>query len=375
MQLWKVLAITVALIALPARADIKSYNAAMQQGDYKAAAAAAASTWPTLDKSRKDYAVIAREFGFAACLAGDFAAARNYGEAAVAASSALGEDPVLRSGSEVVLRLAEFRLDPDDATRDALFDALERRAALPGVDMVTYVAVTGLTTHDFEEGLWPRAVASASLGERLTRAGGPEYATEALRFGLNARVAEYLNRKHIAAFDAMEAHRRTVIEAIAAYPEDQGDEDIVRLFYETEAWLATLRTHLIALGKFRGEHRRKEAALAEESDPTVIKAMARIAPQKPGVCPVVRANEPNLTYPSSALFRGMVGTVMLRMELNAQGGVENPQVIASVPIQHFGDAVLAVANELKYVASDDAPPGCTLAQKDVVLSVQFRIKS
>lgn len=95
------LGLGLAVLAGPARADIKSFNAAMQKGDYKAAAAEAASTWPTLNKSRDDLAIIAREVGFAAYLAGDFAAAKTYGEAAVAGSNALGEEPILRAGSEV----------------------------------------------------------------------------------------------------------------------------------------------------------------------------------------------------------------------------------------------------------------------------------
>lgn len=68
------------LMALPAWGDIKSFNAAVTAGDFKKAAAEAATTWPTLDKSRDDIALIAREFGFAAYLATDYAAAQTYAD-------------------------------------------------------------------------------------------------------------------------------------------------------------------------------------------------------------------------------------------------------------------------------------------------------
>src|SRR5689334_1369714 len=79
-RIW-IAAIGLAVLAvLPASADIKTFNEKVGARDFKAAAAEAAATWPTLDKSRKDIAIIAREFGFAAYMAGDFSAARTFAE-------------------------------------------------------------------------------------------------------------------------------------------------------------------------------------------------------------------------------------------------------------------------------------------------------
>ena len=120
--------IASALFALPAFADIRSFNAAVVARDFQKAAAEAASTWPTLDKSREDIALIAREFGFAAYVAGDFAAAKTYAEFA-AAKPAEGAASEFHLLSNVLLRAAEHRLKPSEATRNALLSALEARAA------------------------------------------------------------------------------------------------------------------------------------------------------------------------------------------------------------------------------------------------------
>src|SRR5689334_24181109 len=64
--------------ACPAFADMKAFNAAVKVGDYKAAAAAARETWPTLDSNNPDIAVIAREFAWAAMRGGDAENARIY---------------------------------------------------------------------------------------------------------------------------------------------------------------------------------------------------------------------------------------------------------------------------------------------------------
>src|SRR6185503_11214122 len=73
------IAASLALFAFPAFADMKAFNAAVKAGDYKTAAAEAKATWPTWNKSDPDTATVAREFGFVSYVAGDFAAAREYG--------------------------------------------------------------------------------------------------------------------------------------------------------------------------------------------------------------------------------------------------------------------------------------------------------
>ena len=128
------------LLSAPASADIKSFNAAMQAGNFKLAASEAASTWPTLDEARDDLAIIAREFGFAAYMSGDFAAARTFATEALKES---GDTPLVaasRVQSAVLLRAAEHRSGATDQTRDALVQALQARATLPGLDGISFIA-------------------------------------------------------------------------------------------------------------------------------------------------------------------------------------------------------------------------------------------
>ena len=136
-------------LALPAFADIKSFNKsfndAMQAKDYRKAAAEAASTWATLAKGRTDLPIIANEFGFAAFMATDYAAARTYATAALAGN---GED-AFHIGAEL-LRLSQFKLTPNGDTRNGLQTALEASATLAGVDLVTLLGVNALTSYDVD---------------------------------------------------------------------------------------------------------------------------------------------------------------------------------------------------------------------------------
>src|SRR5262245_40175476 len=72
------LAVT-AILAAPAFADIKAYNAAVKAGDYKTAAAEAEAIWKTWDKTSADTALMAREFGFSALVSGRNDLAQSFG--------------------------------------------------------------------------------------------------------------------------------------------------------------------------------------------------------------------------------------------------------------------------------------------------------
>ena len=65
-------------IAGAAHADIRSFNSAVEAGDFRGAVLAAAETWPEVDRGSPDAAGIAREFGWIAMLADEPGAALIY---------------------------------------------------------------------------------------------------------------------------------------------------------------------------------------------------------------------------------------------------------------------------------------------------------
>ena len=85
------LAFAVGLTAsgVPAFADIKSSIQAVRASDFRAASVVAADTWPELDKSAPEIAVVAREFAWVSMLAGQPAAAEVYSRFLVDQGAAL----------------------------------------------------------------------------------------------------------------------------------------------------------------------------------------------------------------------------------------------------------------------------------------------
>ena len=70
----------------------------------------------------------------------------------------------------------------------------------------------------------------------------------------------------------------------------------------------------------------------------------------------------------------MVGTIILKLDVDEAGRAYNPRLVAAVPLKHFGDAALKGANKIRYAKRDGSPPGCTLAQKDKILTIQFTMR-
>jgi len=374
---WLALALAMLFATvLPASADIKSFNAAMGARDYKVAAAAAASVWPTLDPSRDDYAIIAREFGFAAYLAGDFAAAKTYGEAAVTASEALNEDDVSRTGSRVLARLAEHKLGPSGQTRARLHEALVARAGAPDLDLTSYFAAEALALYDFDRGAWKDSVSSAGLAQQLSERGGSAFVVSALRFELLGRAANYLDRNSLEALRDLDALWARVVARIAEAPSDKEAESLVPVYYEVDAWHTTIEMHLEAIGRLRNVKEREKRAEAARETPAYKAALKRFRPPlPPGVCKITPVkNLPVPKYPSSALFRGMQGTVVMRLDIDEAGRVvSEPDVFVAVPVKHFAKAASDGARNFRFEKAKDFEPGCTMAQKGYVLTMVFNI--
>lgn len=358
-----------ALLALsaPAGADIRSFNAAMQAQDYKKAAVEAASTWPGLDKGREDIGIIAREFGFAAYMAQDYAAARGYAQAAASAAETLGEDAQSRAASEILLRLSEHKLGPTAATRGRLFAALQARTASRDLDLISYFAADAVTAHDMQAGDWEGAAESAALAENLTAHGGADFRVFHFRFATLAAAARYLVKQDLAGLAGISSVEDRLVVAAADASADANA--LAPVYFEAMAWAATISSH------FRSVDKAASAAWDKREDPlyktdTYKAGLVRLKPPSTeGACRVVISNRSAIPdLPSGGRFRGMANAVVLMFDVGENGKTSNMRVMASAPVKAFGEALMQKAPAFTYERAKDAEPGCTFPQKNVQLT-------
>lgn len=366
------IAFGAALLSGSSFADIKSFNDAMIARDYKKAAAEAAATWPTLDKSREDIAIIAREFGFAAYVSGDFAAAKMYGEAAVAGSAAHNEAEEQRSGSERLLRLSELKLASNKSSRDGLYAAMQVRTVHPGIDLITYFGVDALTTYDFDNGQWKDASASAALGETLTGQGADAFSVQNFRFALYRYVADYMTSREVKPLEDITALKMRMAMAINAAASDEDATDLVGFYWQIHAWQNAIASHLIGRRKYKWPEEPEELRLGLKATDRAARLVQLTA--EDSACTTQVDLRRDIDYPSSALYKGIIGTVILQQDFDEKGAPSNPKILAAVPEKLFGEAILKNAKNVRYKPGKKWGPDCSLAKVGQVTTFQFSIQ-
>lgn len=367
---WCLAACVAALVlSVPASADIKTFNGHVTAGDYKAAAAEAIATWPTLDKSRTDIALIAREFGFAAFVARDFGNARMFAQAALDAEAGNPEATQSRTASLILLRLAEHREKPTQQTRDALLAAETERSAFPGIDNISYLGLDAVVAFDFEKGDWKKAQATTELAMRMSFDGGAPFLTYHRRFALFNSVASYMVKEDKAVYDKLLKLKEAMIADINAAPTDEAAMVYVPFYWEVAAWEGSIGSHLVANRKMKWPDWDKE----ERPKPSERQARLLSSQDKDATCFKKIEMKQNPKYPSSALYRGLIGTVVLQVDVNDEGRASNPKILASVPEKYFGEPVLAAVKYISYKPGEKWDSSCQMAQTGKVITFLFNI--
>jgi TonB family protein len=367
--------IALGFLAAPAFADIKAFNAAVQKGDYKTAAAEAKTIWPTWNKADPDTATVAREFGFISYAAGDYAAARDYGQFLKDQGAALAKPDDQPATSAVLLAASEYRLGANADTRKRLYDALSGRANEPGFDNISYLAADSLMVRDLDDSQWRDAENSARLASRIAKAGGPAYESDFWKYKMYAAVAAYLRSNSRDAYSELIDIHAALVDAIEKAPTDAAAAKLAPIFWQAKAWRSSMHSHIrssyVQLNRL-SQDEKWDRDTRYPSRPSVI------PPDAPEDSPCQTTNEFEHTpkYPTSAQFRGFVGTVIVKMDIDAEGKPSNVSTLAAVPQKTFSEAVLKMVGEMtvkpdkkKYDAS-----GCTLARQNKVIEFKFTMR-
>lgn len=160
-----------AATAESAVADIAAFNAAIKANDYKTAAVEAKAIWPAFDKSDRDTAPVARMFGLASYMGGDYGAAHDFGVFLQASGASLATPDDMPATSAVLLAAADYRLNPVKG-RSALQAALKAREEKPTTDAITILAAEALFVGDRQSGAWEKLESSATMAAELIGRGG-----------------------------------------------------------------------------------------------------------------------------------------------------------------------------------------------------------
>lgn len=362
-------AILAAAVAAPASGDIKAFNAAVRAGDYKTAAAEANAAWPSFDKSSPDTAVVAREFGFASYVGGDYASAREFALFLKEQGARLATPDDQPKTSAVLLAASDYRLGANADTRKRLFEALKARLEASGLDNVSVLASEALYRGDWAAASWANAGASAGLAAEILTRGGEQLAPRAMEAKAVAASAGFLSGPDKDDYDNLVNAHDSIIEAIDAASDPAKRRALIPLKYQVEAWATSVANYFRASEQI-GSNIPKNVRWRELRKPKT--PLFPVIEPGGAICRG-RIDVEGLRYPASAGFKGMVGTVIMKFDSDSQGRVTKSETLASVPARHFAETVEKAAPEFRLKPLKEDAPGCSFEASDRVIYFVFSI--
>lgn len=364
------IALATALMAGAAIADIKAFNAAVKAGDHKTASTEAKEIWKTWDRSNADTALMAREFGFVSFVAGDYAAAKEFGQFLKDHGASLANPDDQPATSRVLLAAANFRLGANDATRSDLFEALKTREAASGIDFTSVLAAEALYKDDWSKRSWGKAADAAELAWRLLGRAGDQLAPRALDARATYAAAGFLARPDKTDYDTIVDAHDAVVAHMNVSMDSSKRMAVVPLKFRLQAWAISAGMYLKSADQV-GTIMKFGIKERELASPT--EAIFPDGARKGDQCQNPILDWPKINYPATAEYRGMVGTVIMKVDTDREGRVSKWETLAAVPAQHFAREVENAMDGLRYRRGPDDAPHCGLAATSRTVQISFRM--
>ncbi len=369
---------SLASIGPSAFADIKAFNAAVTSGDYRTAAGEAEEIWKTWDASDSQTAVLAREFGFAALVAGRNDLARQFGEFLVQKGATLPTPDDQPAISAVLFRIADFKLKKGEAERRALREALFARNAAVGADMTSVLSWEAIYVADWNAGDWESVETDTSGAAEFMRR-SPSLLPRRREAEIVSAAASFLRGRGRVTkgrndfYDAVADIHDAIVSDINAATTPAMRNQLFKSKWKAEAWAIAIESYLSSSYTQIGSN----ISAALKARPLMQPQFAQF-PEDPATTqqPLCEGKfeGPKLVYPSSKEYRGLVGSVIARLETSADGKVVNAEVLAAVPLETFSDQVVRTLNSWTFKPEKGVnTSSCRLNSRNRIFKVMFRM--
>ncbi|MET0568656.1 MAG: TonB family protein [Hyphomicrobiaceae bacterium] len=370
--------LTAFILACPAFADIKAYNAAVKAGDYKTAAAEAETIWKTWNMADEQTAIIAREFGYASLVAGRYELAKQFGQFLAEKGATLSKPDDQPLTSAVLLRIADFGLvSGAEPQRGALREALLARNAAPGTDMTSVLSWQALYAAAWNKGDWTAVTADVGAAAEFMKRQPALIARQREAEVLAAAASFIQNRakrtsSRNEAYDVMADVHDAISGDINTATNAGIRTQLWRSKWQAEAWAAAIESYLDASYAQIGSN----ISTSLKPRPLVQPASSQFPPV---ASPLPRCEGDfegrKLTYPESKAYSGLVGSVIVNIQVSEDGKVTKADILAAIPSDEFGNRVVDTVRTWTYKPARGMKPGqtCRLNTNAHVYKVNFTI--
>ncbi|MBY0568891.1 MAG: energy transducer TonB [Hyphomonadaceae bacterium] len=356
----------------------RAYQAALERNDLAAAEASAAEALAAAEAAN-DSRTGALVFNLATVrfLRGDAANAVAPAQRALALAEQNPNGPVAPELARLVLSRAELGAGAEGAA-DRLDTALREGRAARLDDAELYdgaleLAVWSSNNRRFmlAQSAWALAddhAAGSRYPINLARARAKLGQSQAIfQHEMGRRRGEDMNYENALVGYALVNEAYALMRQLASIDVPGGDLTVAQQAYaEIVAWRGMWRIKIL------DEDYELPAAVAEGDADGLVEMLSAPTPLTSQRCLVnLRLTEPP-RYPSGAAARGELGSLAVRIRINAAGEVEDSTVVARIGSEEFEQAVNRVSDEWEVERREDSPANCRM-EMSVIRSFTFRI--
>ena len=354
------------LLAAPASADIREFNAAVNARDYRLASIVAAETWPQLDKSSPQIAVIAREFSWVAMLAGQPAAAQVYARFLTEQGRSLPKPDPTPAVSRVLFEWSALAKTPTAENRARLFTALQQRAASPGKDLISVRAAQLLHRKSWEANEWITTGKAADLALNLMQQLGREYDLERYDLRRGRIASDFMRTKLPQTYNQMYDLAEEIygVAATISNPSDQ---------LATQFFTTTARGDVIFEAvRGRGLTNRSTTVTRGRISANDLFFPAPGEASKPRCRVTLASSSRQPGFPNPQAAYGLTGVAVYAVTLAPGGRYSEARILGSAPNGEFNDAMDKVLPYWRWELDPRTPAGSCRMPTQQTLTIQFQ---
>ena len=161
-----------------------------------------------------------------------------------------------------------------------------------------------------------------------------------------------------------------IVDAIDAATDPKRRAALVTQKFKAEAWATSVWLYFKSSQQI-GSNIPKSFKERDFKKPKEGLFLQTGAPLASPSCPA-KIDADTIDYPTSAIFRGMIGTVILKYDSDEQGRITKAEVLAAVPGADFAEEISENISEIRLVQTGTIP-GCTMARQANVITFTFSI--
>lgn len=276
---------------------------------------------------------------------------------------------------DVLAAQEAFSAAPSSETRDSLLSALADYSGPPAVETVNaYLAlIISDSASENVENMRESGLAAAAHFEPVKDI-IPQQFIEAKYVAAVAYFNDDPSPNAMIEMAHVEGFAKAFRDGLGEHP-DWADD----LRWKADAWGMAMEAYFISSRKRYPSEADIDAVLANYPIPADTAAsndeddeVENKLPQ----CEGRMIQRPKMRYPSGKAMRGMFGAVILGFELDQDGNVVDPKILASVPIEEFDERSLETVGKWRFKPDDSDQVGvsCRVERSKVVQPLIFQIR-